>query len=272
MQPVPEPTQPEVIEPEIHSLSWYTDQVWAEHKRIEEAQDIIAGCMAFNGFEYEPEVAVDDEDLSPGESEQVDLESAETQGYGIVADFLADQSDEELVLTGPNADYFEELDTATQEAYLEALDGTQENGFEGCRSEAQLFTMNTDPSRVYQDSEFRDLIRALGALPDTVAADERMTVLEDTWRACMSVQGLPEVERRAAMPEMLREEFEALEHTEESLDRFLTREITIATADVTCAAEADWAETVELIETDHHEQFVEEHREDLEALVDEYGM
>lgn len=271
--PLPEPTQPEMVEPEIQPLSWYTDQVWAEHKRAKQAEDMIAGCMAFNGFEYVAEVGSSGNDETAIDREQNALEHARDDGFGLVSAYLASQEEVELTLGGPNAEYFEELAPDTQETYLEALDGTQENGFEGCRSEAQLFTMNTDPSRVYQDEAFRELVAALDTLPEEIAEDPRTNALQLSWNECMLEQGFTELTHRSELEESLQAELEALsDPTTEQLEAFREREIAAATAEMTCAIETQWAATTEAIEQEHHEQFVAERTEELEALITEYGI
>ena len=269
--PLPEPTQPEPAEPEVHALSWYTDQVWNEHARVEQAEEIIAGCMAFNGFEYVPEVG------EPSAEEETDpraeLAWAKRHGFGIVDAFLEGAADVEPEMTGPNAEYFAELDPEEQQEYRDALDGTQETGFEGCRSEAQLFTMNTDPARVYQDDTFRDLVAALGALPDEIAQDERVLAVTDDWAVCMSGHGYGDVTQRGELEAQLRDDFQAMPVQDEaSLDEFLAREVHAATAEVECLIETDWYDVTREVEAEYEEDFVDAHLAELEALVDKYGV
>lgn len=271
VQPLPEPAEPEAPEPEMHSLDWYVDQVWNEHARVEQAEEIIAGCMAFNGFEYIPEVGSPSDDAEPTPEEL--LAEAERIGYGIVASYRASLDIEDPIMTGPNAEYFESLDADEQQEYRDALDGTQENGFEGCRSEAQLFTMNTDPSRVYQDETFRELITDLGAIPSVVAADERVGALEAEWQACMGGAGIADPGPRDALSDALEAEFHALpEQSDELLEEFLTQEIEVATADASCAITVDWASRMTEIEEEYENDFVDTHRAELEALVEKYGV
>ena len=269
--PLPQPTEPEVVKPEMHSLAWYTGQVWNERARVEQAEEIIAGCMAFNGFEYEPEVAAGS--LSDEVDPQSLLHEAEAVGFGIVAEYLAGQTEVDGVFAGPNAEYYEELAPEKQEAYLEALEGTQENGFEGCRSEAQLFTMNTDPGRVYQDDAFRALVTELNALPDRVAEDERAIAAEAEWASCMNTEGFTGVTEMGAIEAGLRDEFfTGADMSDDERDEFLGREIAAATAEVSCAITVGWYETIQGLETSYDEAFVEEHQTELEALVEKYGV
>lgn len=271
VQPLPEPVEPEPAPPEVHALSWYTDQVWNEHKRVEQAEDIIAGCMAFNGFEYVPEVGAPEADEAP--DPQTVLVEAEAHGFGIVDAYLEGNSDDEPEMTGPNAEYFLDLDPDEQQDYRDALDGTQETGFEGCRSEAQLFTMNTDPSRVYQDDTFRDLVSELGALPSDIAQDERVRAATDDWAVCMSEQEYIDLAQPGDLEAQLQEEFLALpELTDDVLDEFFAREITAATTEIECLIEVGWYDINAVVEQEYEEAFVDEHQTELEALVDKYGV
>jgi len=271
VQPLPEPTEPEAPEPEFHTLDWYVDQVWDEHARVEQAEEIIAGCMAFNGFEYVPEVGSPSDTVEP--SPEDSLAEAEQTGYGIVLSYRASIEIEDPIMSGPNAEYFESLDADEQQEYRDALDGTQEDGFEGCRSEAQLFTMNTDPSRVYQDEEFRELISELGALPSVIAEDERVLALQAEWQACMGGAGFAEPGPRDSLPDVLEDEFHALpDQSDELLEEFLAREIAVATADASCAITVDWDSRMAEIEEEYENAFVDAHQAELEALVEKYGV
>ena len=271
MPPVLPPSETEEAEPEEHPLSWYIDQVWNEQERSAGAESIIAGCMAFNGFDYTPEVAVKKAERDMSDDEV--LEAAEKNGYGVTDDYVAQLGENLHEVTGANAEYFEKLSAAKQKAYLDALDGTQENGFEGCRSEAQLFTMDHDPARIYQDDDFRDLVAALGALPETISTDARSVALNVEWAACMREERPIRSTERADVPEEMRENLQELgDPSEAELAEFRELEIAIATADATCAKSVGWSERIAEVRDEYETRFVEEHLDDLEAVVDRYGL
>lgn len=271
LTPVAPPTDPETTEPEVHTLTWYTDQVWNERERLAQAEDIIEGCMAFNGFRYTPEVL---SGASPEEpTPEALVEQASEQGYRIADEYEERGNDNPLDISGPNITYFEGLSEPKQQAYLDALEGTQETGFEGCRSEAQLFTMDNDPARIFQDDEFRDLIVALGALPDEINADERIVTLQSEWKTCLRESVSIEADQREDLPEVLKAELLSIgEPSEAALATFREREVSVAVADAECAVDVDWQGRMTEVRDELHASFVDDHLAELEAVVEKYRL
>ncbi len=96
-------------------------------RRLAEMEDLVAECMAEQGFEYTPvDYSSLEIDLSAGLDLQVgSAEFAEQYGYGITTDPFTSGTDE---ITDPNEEYVAAMSDAERDAYLTALYGEAYTG------------------------------------------------------------------------------------------------------------------------------------------------
>lgn len=276
LPPIPAPEEPEEPEvSEVEPLSSFINAVWAEDARHKIAEQLVADCMAFNGFDYVPEPMPDHTPLPLDGPAPGTLEFAETYGYGIVTypESVIPEDDLEDIEPGPNDEYFNSLDPEEQIEYTEALEGTAENKWEGCRFEARKYSASQDPDRVYDDPRFDTLMTALEELPDSYENDVRFVELRSEWLICMLTAGHSNVGERGETEAILTEEYaEVLADPNGDVEAFQAREIEIATADYLCAEEVSWDEVEQDIVDDIETEFVITYLADLEALVTRYGV
>ncbi|MBL3699749.1 hypothetical protein [Leucobacter luti] len=206
----------------------------AENDAVENA---VAECMTAEGFEYTPEKWVDgepsdeDEDGDSAGQEWGSLEFAKTYGFGIAdwpgrdeaLDDTTIELDDEPTAESPNIAYVEQLSESEQEAYADALYGTdtgaelpggdlevlaptveeeEEEDFEpganppaahvGCYQQAQAaLDLDADPyAEIYEDPAFQDLWDALDEYSENDIDPEVQATLDAEWQECMAGKGL----------------------------------------------------------------------------------
>lgn len=122
-EPTPTPTEPEGTPLEAlfsdYLKEWSGEDV---SRRLAEMEDLVAACMAEQGFEYTPvDYSSVEIDLSAGmELEYGSAEFAAQYGYGITTDPFTSGTDE---ITDPNEAYVAAMSDAERDAYLTALYG-----------------------------------------------------------------------------------------------------------------------------------------------------
>lgn len=181
---------------------------WADQER--QRQQLIAECMAQQGFEYVP-VDYSDQVFFGGFDDELDPTSREwaaTYGFGYTTfsgtDEVFEESEAEWI--DPNQEYIEGLTEGARDAYYEALYGTppefdpnlsdeefdqllEENPdlFEpqGCEGEAWISTDDF--------AQVGDVFQVLGdkfdELYERVEADPRIAAFEREWAECMTGKG-----------------------------------------------------------------------------------
>lgn len=252
-----------------------------------ERQEIVAECMAGEGFEYVPDTQTGMISFSSGDEwSPDDREWVSRYGYGIVdwpgRDEISDDAGEEWV--DPNQDYLQSLSESEQLAFSEALSGpmpTDEQmedpdffndpANQGCWGQAQEQLSQNDP---WSMAEFQPTVELLNSFYMTSADDPRFADLNLAWSTCMDEAGYPGLTRQFDAQERLYQEQTALyEENPEGLDDgspqmqdFQEREIAQALADLDCREQTDYRETYSEIQFALEEQFLEDNRSSLEAL------
>ena len=199
-----------------------------EAERNREVEEVIAGCMADEGFEYTP-VDYGTSTFSYTEDEDWDTrEWAEQYGYGITTDpwseEVVEEPEEEFV--DPNEDYVNAMSASEQEAYYEALYGPQtfeeeewvegeedviaEYNWEeaGCQGLAQHKVYEEDDP--WSDPAFAEFFAAMERLYQDGENDPRMREINDEWAACMADAGITGMTSPMAASETLYEEYDKL--------------------------------------------------------------
>lgn len=292
---------------EYMSQLWSGEE-WSEEKaKAEELQreELVAQCMQKEGFEYNPSTG----NTFYSSSEDVEgpawdsLEFAETYGYGIIdwpgrAEQEATMNAEQEEWVDPNADYVNSLSPSEQEAYYEVLHGppmtqeemdianeeqTWEYNWEtaGCYGWAQ-HEIGQDPgSSAWEDSEFEDLVEQINSMWETINTDSEMVALNREWLACMTTAGYTGITSKDESQQALydvhnslywsEEREESLEPTQDQLDAFQEKEIAQAVADWKCTSEIKYNESVIKINHRVQQEFLDEHKAELDAWISKYG-
>jgi hypothetical protein len=212
--------EPETLE-EFFGWSEYDAETEEERWREQEleAQELIAECMAAEGFEYTPWIP-DDEgaDVWPGEGLTPEEFTAQW-GYGMFTMMLheADMMESGEQPWGepqddPNWAYADSLPEAEQEAYYRALEGDWESWFQehqeeieaaeqegewigdptyedigGCRNLAwESVGMGPNPEL---DEAWNELGPKFDQLWERIYADERVVAVNAEWSDCMGEAG-----------------------------------------------------------------------------------
>lgn len=188
-------------------------------------QELIRACMAEEGFDYTPV-------LPPEESFQVfgpenEEERVKTQGFGITTWYGNEEMfGGDIDWEDPNQEMVEAMSESEQQAFYEALYGTEEEQMEGATTEVdpetgEEITMmegfgvgceGEASEEIWGDqSQTQDLWQELEpemtAMYERIEADQRVADLNEGWSACMADAG-HEYESRNRMYETVFEDFQ----------------------------------------------------------------
>lgn len=191
---------------------------WSEEasaKQQTEVEDLVAVCMAKEGFDYKPNVPTIGAltgSLGQREEEIPELgsvEFAETYGYGTVDWPGADEGEAEVTVD-PNQAYVESLSESEQRAYNKTLSGDESGrggGYSedepteydwrkaGCSGAAE-HELQPPGLDAFSDPEFKDLFARMHEINteisgngETPASNEAMAKLNRKWVECMADAG-----------------------------------------------------------------------------------
>ena len=281
----------------IHGFTWVQDasiqeweaQVQARHRRSEE---IIAACMAEQGFDYipvpRPGTHLLASEFTPDGIWRGSREFAERYGLGLstpptMADIDASWNDQPW--HDPNAARLEEMSPAEREAWDIALNGDWTTwGADvdvldmGCSGLAEHTVMGMPD----EQSPFAALEREMNTVRERVYDDPRARDLNAEWAVCMAEAGhggLHASRGHHSFGHELGDEWDRLngwgeyQTAEETVpDRaavaaFREREIALAVADFDCREALDFDARLTEISHEHEQQFVDDHRAELEAFA-----
>ena len=261
-----------------------------EQARVEE---LVAECMQEQGFEYTPQtfsggyVSSSDVEYEPDDRDWV-----AQYGYGAVNSPFNEEPVPEEEYVDPNADYLESLSESEQQAFYEALSGpapdedelAEDGSYEydwttaGCQGAAQHEVSGEDLS---QSDEFESLFAAIDEHYTGMASWPGMAELDAEWAACMDAAGhgghATQTDAVNSVYEELNRFYEDVATSEDgvptgepdqaALDALAEREVELALADLDCREEVDYRDRSTEITREVEEQFIEDHRAELDALV-----
>lgn len=279
-------------------------------RELRRTEELVAECMAKEGFEYQP---IDQEGLGPAIGSEHETDWGDTAseefvsqyGYGIAdwpgAEHAENQAPPQFV--NPNQEYLASLTESEQQAFMEALNGPvpSDEEFEagdefeydwataGCHGAAQhQVQTETDSVRAaYEDPEFKELFAAqeelYSGLWDETGRNEDITALDSEWATCMAGVGYSEFDSPLGAQNSLGAEYEQLVEASDpngeghgiddsDLDAFREREIDVASSDSACKNEVGYAEKALRIRFALEQEFIDEHREKLDALLAKYAI
>ncbi|WP_102192784.1 hypothetical protein [Microbacterium aurantiacum] len=263
-------------------------------------EELMAECMAAEGFEYKPNtqnggVAFSDDG---GEWDPESREWVEKYGYGMVNSPWNEQMEENPPEenTDPNADYIASLSESEQTAYYETLYGappeedamTEGATFEynwedaGCQGAAQHEVQGDDP---WQADEFAGLVEKMNELWSSTQESPEFKELNAAWASCMADAGEPGFKAQQDASTSISDEQskiyeaaygdgttpvdpETVEDPNKSpeMKKLGEREIELALKDLECRKETSYQEKSLKIQFAQEEKFIADNKADLEAF------
>lgn len=305
-EPAPKPTPTQESSPLEALLRDYLGD-WSNEdvtRQLVAMEDLVATCMAEQGFDYTPvDYAAMGLDLT-GETlglEWGSKEFAEQYGYGITTNpaLGADAEQPE----DPNAEYVAGMTPTEQEAYYTALYGVHyaemsdpravaEAGWDwrdlGCTGSAQNEVLSGDAA---QQDQFAALQEEMTLMMEAAAADPRLAQVNADWAACMADAGFADLAKVGDPEAALSAEVAALQQAaaaqidptvptgpgsaeqveaamQEQLDEITQREIDTAVADAQCRADVGYDDARRAIDTEYQVQFLAEHRTEVQDWLE----
>ena len=271
-------------------------------ERQREQEELMAECMAKEGFEYTPNTdnggmvfSGDDVVWEPEKKDWV-----EKYGYGIVnspySEEMGEQTGEEYV--DPNQEYVESLSESEQTAFYETAygagpteeemseDGSYEYSWEsaGCQGWAQHELEGDDP---WQSDEFADLRDKMNELYTSTQDSPELKELNAAWASCMDDAGEPGFSAQLEAQQSISDEQSALydaaygdgstpvdtespdfvdPNASPEMAALGEREIELALADLECRTKTSYADESLKIQFALEEKFIADNKADLEAF------
>lgn len=262
----------------------------AKERKVE---DLIAKCMAAEGFEYTPS------DRSAAAEATDELAARETEewvaknGYGLSA---TDRATEE---SDANEKYVDSLSPAEQDAYYSALHGTgtaTEDGgttastgdeydpaTAGCSEKARR-EANGGKADFWDDEKFAGLLQKASQLYEKTDKTPEVVAVAKKWSECMADAGHSGLRKKSDALEQASQknaELYGLDDGEVStgsaepsaVEKKKARdaEIALALADFRCDRKVGYTDVQLKAQFALEEKFVQENRAKLDELVDAYG-
>ncbi|MFZ1381568.1 MAG: hypothetical protein WAS54_02125 [Scrofimicrobium sp.] len=293
---------------EYMSVLWEGED-WSVDKAKEQdrqREDLIAQCMAKEGFEYIPDTSR--YGYSDG-SEEVDgpewgtLEFAEQYGYGIVdwpgREEMMNQDPEEH--SDPNQAYVESLSESEQTAFYETLygKGPTEEEMElieagemeyewswetsGCDGWAMHELESDSAYGLYDDPEFEDLMTAMQDMWTDMFSDSEYQALNQEWASCMADSGFSGLTDKDTVMNTLYDKYNELmnsangdgeewvEPDKALTDEFQKQEIAQAVADYKCSEKVNYNKRSTEIQHRMQQEFLDQNKTQLDAAIAKYA-
>lgn len=266
-------------------------QAEEQNARVEQ---LVAECMAAEGFEYTPVVMDGSFSFEVDEGEDP-VERARQQGYGF---FTWDQGAPEEEFVDPNAELVEAMSESEQEAYYETLHGAppevEESAEEmsteydweqaGCYGESQHQVYDVESeyealNAVYSDPRWTELMDQMNTVYTDAMEAPELVELNTAWADCMAEAGHPDLANpQAAMDSVMElQNSQWEEHADdpeytgpegEELEALKEQEIELAVADYTCQEDVDYVDGQLRVQFEIEQQFIDENLAELEAFAE----
>lgn len=294
----------EKLNPEESPLSEYFNAFYGQGDDEEEAarmqmevEELVAACMADEGFDYVPV------DQSQYMGVEYDYEERNTEewvaanGYGMnqTPEQIAEQEEQYEEFVDPNQKYVESLSPGEQTAYYDTLhgvppteeemneDGSYEYNWEdaGCYGSAQHEVNGEDP---FSQEDHQELFDDLNKMWEKMQDDPAVVKLDKDWAACMADAGYSDMKKKQdAMDLVMNAQNAAYEEamangedpeqymgpSEEQVAEMRDTEIEIALADFRCSEEVNYTDAMLEIQFEAEREFIKEHKAELDAIVAE---
>jgi hypothetical protein len=286
----------EELDPSKSPLTEYTEVIYGNqdqddyNKQQVEVEKLVAVCMAEEGFEYIPVDPYQGQVSSSEEMEDTDTEEwVASHGYGMTQtpEEIEESEDNAVEWVDPNQPYVESLSEGEMTAYYEVLYGVQPTDEElnddgsydykwedaGCQGAAQH---EVQGENVYEQEEHKALFDSMNAIYEDLMADPEMKKLDAEWVSCMADAGYTDFKAKQEAVQNVIDKSNALWEenpetgpTEEQQAEARDYELEIAMADFKCSEKIDYTDKATAIQFELEEQFITDHKAELDALVAE---
>ena len=281
------------LDPAESPLSEYMSAMYGDYDedsiiaQQNEQEELVATCMADEGFDYVP---VDNSQYSgmmsdDGEEYGTEKWVAEN-GYGMSQspEQIAAQEEQSQEYIDPNQDYVTSLSEGEQAAYYEVLygvqpteeemgeDGSYEYNWEtsGCQGFASHEINGDQPSQ----DDHAALYDAMNAMYEESQSSPTLVALDAEWATCMADAGYATFLKKGDAQESISNDQNAIYESatetgpdEQALADLREKELAVAMADYTCAEEVDYTDASMKVQFDLEEQFITDHKSELDALI-----
>lgn len=264
----------------------------ARQRRVEE---LVAACMADEGFEYTPAEPVDTGVMGGDDAPEWDsLEFAEQYGYGATTGEELFGSADDFV--DPNQEYVGAMSETEQEAYYAALYGVMDEPEDpeaeveydwttaGCQGAASHEVY--EEGQVWDDPAVQDLMDEMNTEYERLAEDEEIRAAQASWAECVADAGYdfatPEEASQSIWdaynglmgfdqeidPEADPATVEPVEPDEAEVAELREKEIALATADRRCQDDSGYAEAQKTAQIAMEKRLWEKYGDQLQAFAD----
>jgi len=188
------------------------DVLAREHATVTQLENLIAACMAEQGFEYVPNVAATSTVVTAHDTGWESREFTERYGFGISTDVNPHATTAVADLHNPNDEILARLSDSEREAWHVARDGElQLDDWDperaGCFGQALLAT---SPLAGSGEHQFTALERELSTHLDHVRSDPRIVQLNADWSSCMIDSGFVGLSSPGELSHSLWDEWDSL--------------------------------------------------------------
>lgn len=264
-------------------------------------EELIAQCMADQGFEFNPEGSAAYTTVGAAAEEEGPawgtVEYAEQYGYQAFTWFGEEQQDTGEVeeWTDPNEEITSAMSESELAAWYEALYGSQDQEWDpdadmeeyewnwedgGCQGWAQHEADQNNPQTamwsLMEDPRFAELFEQMISVYEQSQTDPRTTELNAQWASCMADAGFTFTDPNAAqqsfydLSNSVWDDHDGSEFWEPDpalMEQYKEEEIATAVADYTCQRDLNYQDEMLAIQFDLEQRFVDENK----AALDEFA-
>ncbi len=270
-------------------LTAYVDALYdIDYQKVHtEEENAIASCMQDAGFEYTPREISSADYRKDEDTFEFTEEHAAREGYGYSS---PEPESDETESADPNADYLAAMSATERAAYELALWGEQDAPIDddaeyawdwtkaGCYGKASNEAWAASPMAAFEDPAYADLGEQISRLYEEVYADPKVTAVDAAWSDCMNKAGYDFAQVMDANNSFA-EQYAALwdgadpeTGTDKAAETALReREVATAVADARCQKEVGYDATVMEVVIAYEQEFVDEHKAELDAWVGQYA-
>lgn len=276
------------------------DEAESQRQQVE-IENLVAECMVDAGFEYVPQdvSSMFSSSFSMDDMEDQNTEEwVSTNGYGMwgFTDPSEEPSDDETQeeWVDPNADYTASLSESALAAYNEALNGP-DVWSDMTEEEMETYEYRWEDSGCYgwasnevypetpEQTEFEPLFEAMNEMYEAQMNAPELKALETSWSGCMADAGYADLANPDAARTLVDERYNDMysnlpqpenpdspdavwpEPTAEDIKAAKAYDIEVALADFRCKESVKWTETSEKVSFALEEQFIKDHKAELDA-------
>lgn len=258
--------------------------------KLMRVQQLIADCMAKEGFTYTPWLSPMNSGAIPNDLPTLGtMEYAQKYGLGIAENPLQEALDQLPPAVDPHETYKNGLSPSERYAYNVALLGKNAADVEKGAEDGTPVSKNASPppddgggcrraanQTVFPDDEQDEAARALYAAAkravSNIDGDPRVVDALRGWSDCMVSEGHPRFARRVDVQNLYMSESVSLDRSDSSaLSAFAAREVKAAVDDLSCADSAGYTQLYNEVRDEIERKFIADHQAELDAYVAKYG-